>query len=138
MLKIEVWNALVANRSQTMRPLLAKNLPLFMQRFDNFKNGEFRSLEVISPLSIKLIFAVQDSAKEFDWITLELEFEGVSDAKLLNASKIHLIDMSDGVNIINEEKQYAFGIGNYNKLTNIKDSICYIIASSLKYKENSF
>jgi len=121
-----------------MKPLLAKDLALFMQRFDNFKDGEFRSLEVISPLSMKLIFAVQDAAKEFDWITLELEFEGVSDAKLLDASKLHLIDMSDGVNIINEEKRYAFGIGDYKNITNIKDSISYIIASSVKYKENSF
>ena len=121
-----------------MRPLLAKDLPLFMQRFNNFKDGEFRSLEVNSPTNMKLIFAVQDAAKEFDWITLELEFEGVSDARLLDTSKLHLLDMSDGANIISEEKQYAFGIGNYNNITNIKDSICYIIASSLKYKENSF
>ena len=121
-----------------MKPLLAKDLALFMQRFDNFKDGEFRSLEVSSPTNMKLVFAVQDSAKEFDWITLELEFEGVSDAKLLGASRLHLIDMSDGANIISEEKRYAFGIGNYQNITNIKDSICYIIASSLKYKENSF
>ena len=121
-----------------MRPLLAKNLPLFMQRFDRFKDGEFRSLEVTSPSSMKLIFAVQDSAKEFDWITLELEFQGVSDARLLETSKLHLIDMSDGVNIISEANSYAFGIGNYQNITSMKDSICYIIASSLKYKENSF
>jgi hypothetical protein len=121
-----------------MKPLLAKDLPLFMQRFDNFKDGEFRSLEVNSPTSIKLIFAVQDNAKEFDWITLELAFEGVSDARLVDISKLHLVNMSDGVNIISEDKQYAFGIGDYQNITNIKDSICYIIASSLKYKENSF
>ncbi|MFK5938838.1 MAG: hypothetical protein QM497_10640 [Sulfurimonas sp.] len=121
-----------------MRPLLAKDLPLFMQRFDNFKDGEFRSLEVISPTSMKLIFAVQDRAKEFDWISLELEFEGVSDARLLDTSKLHFLDMSDGVNIISEEKSYAFGIGNYHNITNMKDSISYVISSSLKYKENSF
>ncbi len=121
-----------------MRPLLAKALPQFMQRFDNFKEGEFRSLEVISPTNMKLIFALQDSSKEFDWITLELEFEGVSDARLLDSSKLHLVDMSSGVSIIHEENNFAFGIDNYNNISNIKDSICYIIASSLKYKENSF
>ena len=121
-----------------MKPLLATNLTQFMQRFNNFNDGEFRSLEVTSPTSMKVIFAVQDNAKEFDWITLELAFEGVSDARLLESSKLHLVDMADGVNIIYENESYAFGVGDYKNITNIKDSICYIIASSVKYKESSF
>ena len=121
-----------------MKPLLAKDLSSFMQRFDNFKDGEFRSLEVTSPLDMKLIFAVQDRAKEFDWITLELAFEGVSDAKLLDSSKLHLLDMSDGVSLLHDTKSYTFGIGHYTNTSNIKDSILYIVCKSLKYKENSF
>ena len=121
-----------------MRPLLAKEVPQFIQRFDSFKEGEFRSLEVTSSTSMKLIFAVQDSAKEFDWITLELEFQGVSDAKLLDSNKLHLVDMSDGVSILYTNSSYNFGIGYYKNEQNIKDAISYIVCSSLKYEENSF
>ena len=120
-----------------MKPLLAKDLAAFMQRFNNFKDGEFRSLEVVSPTTMKITLAGQDEARAFDWISLELEFNGVSDARLLDNSKLHLVDMGDGINLISDGK-IAFGLGKYDNLSSIKNSSCYIICSDIKYQEGNF
>ena len=136
MLKIEVWNVSVVNR--IMKPLLAKDLPSFLKRFGNFVDGEIRSIEITSPLDMKVIIAGQDQARGFDWITVELEFDSVSDAKLLDSSKLSLLDMSDGISLLNENAQFYFGVDSYNSASSIKNSICYIISSSIKYKEGNF
>ena len=120
-----------------MKPLLAKDLAAFMQRFNNFKDGEFRSLEVISPTTMKITLAGQDEARAFDWISLELELNGVNDARLLDSSKLHLVDMSDGVNLIHDG-EIAFGLGEYDNLSSIKNSSCYIICTDIKYQEGGF
>lgn len=120
-----------------MKPLLTKDLAAFMQRFNNFKDGEFRSLEVISPTTMKITLAGQDEARAFDWISLELEFSGVNDARLLDSSKLHLVDMSDGLTLLHDNN-FAFAIGEYNNSSNAKYSTTYIICTDLKYKEGAF
>jgi len=120
-----------------MKPLLAKDLAAFMQRFNNFKDGEFRSLEVVSPTTMKIVLAGQDEARAFDWISIELELNGVNDARLLENSKLHLVDMGDGINLIHDES-LAFALGEYDNISSIKNSLCYIICTDIKYQEGSF
>lgn len=121
-----------------MKPLLAKDLPNFIKRFGNFLDAEIRSVEVISSTVMQVVIACQDSARGFDWLTLNLEFSGVTDAVLLDNSKLTLVDMSDGISLINEDKTFAFGLGDYNNLSGIKNALSYIISSSIKYEEGSF
>jgi len=121
-----------------MKPLLAKELPNFTSRFGNFIDAEIRSIEVLSPISMKVVIACQDSARGFDWLTLNLEFSAVSDARLLEDSKLSLIDMSDGVSLIYEDNNFGFGIGEYHNLSGIKNATSYIISSSIKYEEGQF
>ncbi len=121
-----------------MKPLSLKELPQFTERFSSFKDAEIRSLEIISPLQIKLTLAVQDSARAFDWITITLEFNGVIDARLLENNSLKLVDMSDGANIIKDENSFAFGIGECYNISTLKSSLCYIIAKSIKYEEGLF
>ena len=112
-----------------MRPLLVKDLPSFLKRFDNFKDGEFRHLEVLSPVSFKITLAGQDSARGFDWITLDFELNGASSANLLDNSKLSLIDMSDGISITNNGTNFAFKLQN---------STFFIECSTIKYQEGAF
>ncbi len=121
-----------------MKPLTLNELPAFTERFSSFKDAEFRSVNIISPLQIQATFAVQDSARAYDWITVTLEFSGVSDARLLESSKLSLIDMSDGANILKDDGLFAFGIGECYNISTIKSASCYIIANTLKYQEGSF
>ena len=108
-----------------------------LERFEHFKDAEFRSVEVISATQMKLIFGVQDKARAYDWIAMEFSFSGVSDAKLIEDSKLKFVDMEDGITII-KDKIFAFAIGKYTNITNIKDSVFYIIADTIKYTQGEF
>jgi len=121
-----------------MKPLLAKEIDFFLKRFDNFRNGEFRHVEIISPLTIVITLSAQDEAKAFDWVSITLEFNGVSDARIVDNSKLNLVDMSDGISILCEDNKFYFGIGNCNNIANIKTSTCHIESSSLRYQQGSF
>lgn len=121
-----------------MKPLLKKELPDFLKRFDSFIDGEIRHVEIISPTVIKVTLAGQDSARGFDWITVEFEFGGVSDARLLDDSKLSFADMSEAISLINEDDSFAFGLGRYSSLSGVKNSSFYIISDTLKYQEGTF
>ncbi|MCK9491546.1 MAG: hypothetical protein M0Q24_05610 [Sulfurimonas sp.] len=121
-----------------MKPLLEKDLERFCTRFIKFVDAELRSFEVISKDVIKVVIATQDSSRDYDWVTITLEFNNVSDAKLLKDDKLSLIDMSDGLTILSQDSLFAFGVGNYDNIFGIKNAICYIISSSIKYKEEQF
>ena len=119
-----------------MQPIT--NIDTFLQRFNNFKDAEFRSIDIGSATTMSVVFATQDEARSFDWITVTLEFNEISDAKLLDDSKLSLVDMQDGISLITDNKRVGFALGRYNTITSIKDSVCYIKSNSIKYSEGSF
>lgn len=121
-----------------MKPLLQTQLLTLLERFDSFKNAEFRTLKIISPTNVSLTLALQDGAREFDWITLTLEFFGVSDARLLEEKQLNFIDMSDGASLFFEENKFAFGIAERYNISNVKNSSFYLICDSIKYEEGQF
>lgn len=94
-------------------------------------------MEIVTPTTVKITFTTQDAARGFDWITVELEFNGVSDARVLESSKLPHVDLSEGITLIHEDGSFGFAIGSY-KYSAITNSICYLKASSIKYSEGSF
>jgi len=110
----------------------------FLARFENFKDAEFRSVEIISPTSMLVTLAAQDNARAFDWISLKLELSGVSDAQLLDNTKLSLVDMSEGLSIVKEDTSIIFGIGEYTNSSSIKNSALFIECSNIKYEEDLF
>jgi hypothetical protein len=121
-----------------MKPLLATHLDTFLQRFDNFKGGEIRSIDVTSPTQIVMTLAGQDSARSFDWITIKLEFNSVSDARVIENSKLKFIDMSNGITIINNDNIFAFGIDECYNISSTKNSACFVVCTDLKFQEGAF
>ena len=121
-----------------MKPLLAKELTTFTKRFSDFINCEIRSLEIVTSTTIKLSLATQDKSRGFNWISLNFEFNSVSDAKLIDESKFHLLDTSEGVSLIYDKNSFAFAIGNYKNISRIKNAVIYVIAANIKYEENKF
>jgi len=119
-----------------LKPLT--NTQDFLKRFDNFKGGEIRSIEVVSPTVMLLTLAGQDEARAFDWISIKLECTNVLDARLLDNPKLSLLDMSEGISILNEGTSLAFGIGECYNLSSIKSSSCFIECASMKYEEGLF
>lgn len=121
-----------------MKPLLKKDLNLFLQRFNYFIDSELRHVQIVSPTTICIILAAQDSARAFDWITVELEFSGVNEAKLLDENRISFLDMSDGITLLNEDNLFAFAVSKCSNISTVKSSTCHVVALSVKYKEGLF
>ncbi len=118
-----------------MKPLLAKDLNSFLQRFQHFENGEFGDIDILSSTKIRISISAQDSARAFDWVSVALEFSGVKDAQLLDASKLQFVDMSQGITILYENATFAFGISKCENLSRVKTSSCFIISTDVKYEE---
>jgi hypothetical protein len=114
------------------------NIEEFLKRFNNFKDGELRSIEVISPTTMLVKLAGQDEARAFDWISVKLEFNNISDARLLDDSKLSLIDMNDGISIIKNDNNITFGIGQCYNESSIKNSSSYIKSQTVKFEEGQF
>ncbi len=121
-----------------MKPLDASQITKFLERFDDFKESEIRSLEIISPTEIEITLTAQDKARAFDWITVTMLLSGVSDAKLIDTSKVGFVDMDNGITILKEGSNFAFGVGQYNNISALKDAQLYIISQTIKHKEGAF
>ena len=121
-----------------MRPLHVNEINKFLSRFEKFVDAQIREVTIKSPTVIELKCSVQDSALEFDWIDLCFELSNVSDARVVENSKLSYLDMNEGLSIIYEDNKFALCYGNYNSLENAKDSTFYIICQSIKYEELPF
>ncbi len=121
-----------------MRPLHVSQIEVFNKRFNNLIDAELIRVDINSATAITLIFNVQDENREFDWIGLELQVSGVSDAKIVDDNKIPFIDMSDGVSILHENSSVIISIGKYRSFETANNAPLFVKGSTLKYKENTF
>ena len=112
-----------------MKPLSKTALEEFLKRFEYFKDGELRNIEINSPNNISLTFATQDSSRAYDWVSVKIEFDSVTNASLLDNSNLNHVDMSGGIDIKNSGTEFAF---------KIKNSTCQINSSYIKYIEGQF
>jgi len=117
-----------------MKPLNKNDLKSFLKRFDDAKGGELVSLEMITPVNFKIALTVQDTDRGFDWVNLNFELLGVSDAKLLDDKALKAVNMQEGINISFEEDGVKIGFGSDEYLS----SPLYLCATTLKYEETSF
>ena len=109
-----------------------------MDRFDNFTGAEFRSLEIMSPVEIKVVLATQDKSRDFDWITVTLLFSTVEDAKLVEEKQLPFLDTSEGLGISFDNNRFAFCVGKCYNSASQQSAPLYIVAQSLKYEEGTF
>ena len=121
-----------------MKPLHVSEMKSFLSRFERFSLSEVKAITIKSPSVIEIQFSVQDTGRGFDWIDLAFELSNVSDAKLIENSKLSYLDMSEGISIIFEGNRFAFCYGDYSSQQSVKDSALYIISESIKYKELPF
>ena len=121
-----------------MKPLTSSEITKFLERFDDFKESEIRSLKIISPTETEISFAVQDKARAYDWITITLLLSGLQDAKLIDESKLEYVDMSEGISILHGEGLFHLGLGSCKTLASIKDALLFVISENIKYNEGAF
>ncbi|MGB5964421.1 MAG: hypothetical protein WBG65_02695 [Sulfurimonadaceae bacterium] len=121
-----------------MKPLLANKTTELLTRIDNAIDGELYSVTMNSPLNFTIELSVQDANRGYDWINIAFEVDGVSDARLIEDERLSLVDMSEGISIVFEDKACAIGVGKYNSIESIKSSALYLVGSTIKYEERPF
>jgi len=119
-----------------MKPL--SDIEGFLKRFNSFIDSDIRDIEVVDASTILVTLTVQDGARDFDWISVKLEFNGVIDAKLPDNSKLAFVDMEDGITIACYDDRFSFGVGRYSTFDSLKNSLCYVECLNIKYKEGLF
>ena len=109
-----------------------------LEKFDNFKYAEFRSIQTLSKTSMLLTFIVQDDdGEETDKVVFQLD--GVNEARLIENNVLAYLDMTDGISIIQyNDDIYAFSLGKSNDdLLAIKNTPLYAIASGISFNQES-
>jgi len=121
-----------------MKPLNSSDIVKFLERFDDFKGSEIRSLEIVSQTEVEMTLTAQDKARAFDWVTVTIKFFDIRDAQLIEEKKLNFIDMSEGITFINDAGIFAFGVGKFTRIEAIKESSFYIVSKTIKYQEGTF
>lgn len=107
-----------------------------LEKYDNFKDAQIRSIDTTSDDSKIITLVVQDDDGE-DIQRVKIEFINIHNSKILINSVLAFLDMMSGISIIKEHNLYGFAIGKSNAMTNIENSPLYIIASDIRFEEES-
>jgi len=121
-----------------MNPLLPNKIPELLTRIDNAIDGELISVTMNTPQNFTIELSVQDKSRGYDWINIAFEVDGVVDAKLIDDTKLSLVDMSEGISICYEDGMYGVGLGKYGSVESLKSATLYLVANALKYEERPF
>jgi hypothetical protein len=121
-----------------MKPLNTNTSKQLLDRFSNFTDATLNEIKIVDPQTVSLIFSVQDSSREFDWIDLDLQIGSVSEVFLIDHNKLKLVDMNDGVTILFENNYVGFSIGKHKSISSLKDAPLFLIGKSIKFEELDF
>lgn len=107
-----------------------------LTEFNHFKDAQIRSIQAPSNTNIILTLAVQDD-DGVDTHLVQIEFNYVKDARLLENAVLSFLDMMSGVSIVREHEQYGFAIGNCDAMLCVLNAPLFIIASEIKVVEKA-
>jgi len=106
-----------------------------LEKYNNFKYEQVRSVQHLSDGSKIVTFVVQDDDGE-DLHTIKIEFSNVKDSKILVDSVLSYMDMTSGISIIKENDLYGFAIGSGTAMLHVHNAPLFIIASDIKIIED--
>ncbi|MCH9814110.1 MAG: hypothetical protein K0U47_09235 [Epsilonproteobacteria bacterium] len=105
-----------------------------LEKYDNFKDAQIRSIQQLSETSKLLTLVVQDDDGE-DLNTVKIEFSNVSASRILENSVLSYLDMMSGISIIKENNLYGFAVGSGTAMLHVHNAPLYIISSDISVEE---
>lgn len=105
-----------------------------LEKYNHFKDAQIRSIEPLSDSSKVLTLVVQDDDGE-DISTVKIEFNNITDSKILDNSVLSFMDMGFGISIVKEHDLYGFALGKGTAMLHVQNAPLYIIASDIAIEE---
>lgn len=105
-----------------------------LEKYNNFKDAQLRSIQELSDTSKVLTIVIQDDDGE-DINTVKIEFKDVTDSRILVNSVLGYLDMGFGVSIIKENNLYGFALNKGTAMLHVLNAPLYIISSDIKIEE---
>jgi hypothetical protein len=105
-----------------------------LEKYDNFKDAQIRSIKPLSDTSKVLTIVVQDDDGE-DLNTIKIEFNNITNSQILDNSVLSFMDMGFGISIIKEHDLYGFALGKGTAMLHVLNAPLYIVASDIKIEE---
>ena len=121
-----------------MTPLLPLKFQELLTRIDHATGGELVAVTMNNPLNFTIEFSVQDKSRGFDWINIAFEIDGINEARLLDDKSLSMVDMDEGISLVEENGVVGFALGNYSALSALKDAKMFLLGQSIKYEERAF
>jgi hypothetical protein len=105
-----------------------------LEKYNNFKDAQIRSIQALSDNSKVLTIVVQDDDGE-DLNTVKIEFNNITNSQILDNSVLPYMDMGFGISIIKEHDLYGFALGKGTAMLHVLNAPLYIVASDIMIEE---
>ena len=105
-----------------------------LEKYNNFKDAQIRSIQSLSDTSKVLTIVVQDDDGE-DLNTVKIEFKNITNSQILDNSVLSYMDMGFGISIIKEHDLYGFALGKGTAMLHVLNAPLFIVASDIKIEE---
>jgi len=105
-----------------------------LEKYNNFKDAQIRSIQTLSDSSKVVTIVIQDDDGE-DINTVKIEFNNVTNSKILDNSVLSYMDMGFGISIIQEHDLYGFALGKGTAMLHVLNAPLYIVASDINIEE---
>ncbi|QOY55344.1 hypothetical protein HUE87_03655 [Candidatus Sulfurimonas marisnigri] len=105
-----------------------------LEKYNNFKDAQIRSIQPLSDTSKVLTIVVQDDDGE-DLNTVKIEFINISNSRILENSVLPYMDMGFGISLIKEHGLYGFALGSGTAMLHVHNAPLYIVSSDIKIEE---
>ena len=105
-----------------------------LEKYNHFKEAQIRYVTSSSDSSKIVTFVIQDDDGE-DLNSVDIEFKGIKEAKILQNSVLPMMDMMSGITLIKEHGFYGFALGSGTAMLHVHNAPLYIISSSVEIEE---
>lgn len=105
-----------------------------LEKYDNFRMAQIRSIEPTSDSSKVLTLVMQDDEGE-DTDIVCIEFKDIKSSKILVNSVLPFLDMMGGISIVKENNLYGFALGRDTAMLHVHLAPLFIIASDITIEE---
>ena len=105
-----------------------------LEKYNHFKDAQIRSIQPLSDSSKVVTLVVQDDDGE-DLHTVKIEFNNITNSKILDNSVLSYMDTGFGISIIKEHDLYGFALGKGTAMLHVLNAPLYIVASNISIEE---